>query len=320
MVPPAEARAQSAPAGKTRKEAAELAAQTADFLANVTTASYDDDDAVLATLKRHPLKKRKPGSKWNGRVAGMTLQEYRERKWSVDACYAKVERRGPSWSMRSPLPSSHGKKNNNFQVGDVFRGFNATLPTPPSFTMGIQFIQRPKEETKGPAEYQIKSTMDPTGHPTIPKNMGARFGSEVLEPRDPTGPAPGDYEADAVKHSSTLKSLPSYRMQGREAWKPPTAAPGPGIGEYDYTNATKHGKLTPIQWNMQGKSELTPIQWDKQGRLIPTKEGKIPLGQRQYSTPGPDHYHGPGAGAKTNPNRPFAPSWKFLGEPRGLRA
>merc|ERR1719238_2180060 len=114
----------------------------------------------------------------------------------------------------------------------------------------------------------------------IPKNTGARFGSEVLEPRDPTGPAPGDYDPSAAVHSSTIKSTPNFTIQGREAWKAPTVAPGPGIGSYDYSKATRIGKLTPIHWNMQGKTE--PLE--------------RPLGQRQYEAPGPAHYNGPGTG------------------------
>merc|ERR1711865_1097049 len=138
---------------------------------------------------------------------------YRERKWRVDACYAKVERRGPSYSMRKFTPSSFTKKNNNFQVGDVFRGMNATMASSPSYSMGVQPFFPPRDTSQGPAEYAIQSTMDPSKHPTISKNTGARFGSEVLEPRDPAGPAPGDYDPNAIIHSSTLKKPPNFTIQ-----------------------------------------------------------------------------------------------------------
>lgn len=293
-----------APTGK-KAESPNKSAAVALLAATAPSAENDENDA-LANLKRPPQKKRNPGKKWDGRLAGMSLKEYRERKWSVDACYAKVERRGPSFSMRPSLSYGGllgGKKNDNFTVGDVFRSFSATLPTAPSFSMGVTSFNPPRDRSQGPAEYPIKSTMDPGIHPTCPKNRGARFGSEVLEPRDPPGPAPGNYDADAIDNSSTIKKPPNFTIQGREAWRAPTTAPGPGVGEYDYTKAMRTGKLTPICWNAQGKTE--PL--------------KIPLGQRQYSTPAPDHYHGPGAGAKSNPMKLTAPQWKFGGEPRGLR-
>jgi len=249
------------------------------------------------------VKKRNPNGKWDGRVSGMSLQEYRERKWSVDACYAKIERRGPKFSMRPMLPSTFTKKNNNFQVGDVFRGFDATMKGSPSFSMGVQYFNPPVDTSQGPAEYAIKSTMDPSQHPTIGKNCGARFGSEVLEPRDPTGPAPGDYDPNAVIHSSTLKKPPNFTIQGREAWAPRSTAPGPGVGEYPYEHCTRVGKLTPIHYGIQGKTE--PLE--------------RPLGERQYQRPGPSHYNCPGAGGKTDGYKAQAPNWKFGSESRGLR-
>lgn len=205
--------------------------------------------------------------------------------------------------MRASLPSHLGKKNHDPVLSiDVFRSFSATLPTPPSFSIGIKEIKMPVETSQ--EQYTIKSTMDPSGHPTVPKHCGARFGSEVLETRDPPGPAPGNYEdGDAAKHSSTIKKLPNFTIQGRESWKPPTAAPGPGIGSYDFSQALRTGKLTPIRWTHQGKED--PL--------------RKPLGSKQYQTPGPDHYKCPGAGAKVNPTKYQSPLWKFGSESRGLR-
>lgn len=255
------------------------------------------------------MKKRNPNSKWDGRVAGMSVKEYRDRKWSVDAAYAKVERRGPAWSIRRPLPNFLGKRNTNFAVGDVIKSLKYTQRSVPEFTMGIQPFQPAPEKTQGPAEYRIPSTMDPIRHPAIPKHTGPRFGSETLNPRDPQGPAPGDYNPDAIVHSSTLKRPPNFTIQGREAWKPPTTAPGPGVGEFPgLEKALRTGKITPIKWTMQGKTEpLDP-----------------PLGSAQYETPSPAHYHGPGAGVawpmhKKNPNIHWAPIWKMGSESRGLR-
>lgn len=296
-------RAHSEPPGKAQT------ASAGDLLA-ATSASgpYEDDDPILATLKRLPMKKRNPAStKWDGRVSGMSLKEYREKKWSVDACFGKVMRGGPSYTMRKPLPATFGKRNNNFQVGDVFRGYNATNYVGPSFSMGIQYFNPEKESSQGPAEYGIKSTMDPSRHPSIPKNTGARFGSEVLEPRDPSGPAPGDYDAGAIVHSSGLKRPPNFTIQGREAWAPRTTAPGPGVGEFKFENATRLGKMTPVTYSMQGKTE--PLE--------------KPLGSRQFVGPGPAHYNCPGAPGenmlKASPSNHQVPLWKFGSEARGLR-
>jgi len=327
-------KSQSGAAGKTGKSASAselLSGTTASSL----TAPYDkeDDDPILATLKRTPLKKRSPAAKWDGRVSAMSLQEYRERKWSIDAAYGKVERRGPTFSIRRQLPSflDLGKKNTNFSVGDVAKAFDATLRSPPSFSMGIQYsCMAPDLTSQGPAEYSIPSTMDPSSHPTIPKNSGARFGSEVLQPRDPTGPAPGDYDPDAVDNSSTLKRPPKVTIQGREAWRPPTQAPGPGVGEYDISKAVRTGKLTPITWGITDTGAI--LRAKKEAAEKKKTEGKtvgletlidaqMPLGSGQYETPGPAHYNGPGTRGQSfrHPMRHNAPIWKFGSEPRGLR-
>lgn len=263
----------------------------------------DEDDPILATLKRTVLRKRNPNAKWDGKLAGMSIQEYRERKWSVDACYAKVERRGPSYSIRRPLPNFFGKRNDNFAAGDVIKSLNATLRHSPSFTMAPSPFQPAPEKTQGPAEYKIASTMDPNKHPTIPKNCGARFGSEVLNPRDPAGPAPGDYDANAIIHSSGIRKQPNFTIQGREAWKARTEAPGPGVGEFPgMDKVLRNGFMTPIRYGMQGKTEpLDP-----------------PLGERQYESPSPAHYHGT-EGVNTDGYKAKAPLWKFGSESRGLR-
>jgi len=291
-------RAESAPPGKS--------ASATDVLSPKNNNVYDEDDPILMTLKRPPVKKRNPAAKFDGRVSNMSLQEYRERKWSVDACYAKMERRGPAFSMRRMVPRSDslGKKNTNFCNGDPVGAFNSLLRHAPECTMAPKFFNPPKELSQGPAEYAIPSSMDPFPHPTIGKNNGARFGSEVLQPRDPTGPAPGDYDPDAIDKSSTLKKQPNFSIQGREAWRPPQAAPGPGVGEYKYETSTRVGKMTPLRYTMAGKTE--PLA--------------RPLGARQYQLPGPPHYKPPDAWHKDHPMKQAAPVWKFGSEARGLRS
>jgi hypothetical protein len=295
MAPPNTTEEQSAPSSPSKDKS--LGNDATETMGDTTGASGPDEneDPILAKLKRPARKKRNPNAKWDGRLAGMSVKEYRERKWSVDACYAKVERRGPSFSFRPSLPSSFEKKNNNFQVGDVFRSFNATLPAAPSCSMGVRVEINEKETSQGPAEYPFKSTMDPSTHPTAPKNRGARFGSEVLQPRDPPGPAPGNYEVDGITASSAIKTVPTFTIQGREAWRASTAPPGPDPGEYNFTGAMKHGNLTPIQWNMMGKLRAP----------------------QPSQVPGP-HYTIPGLAEKI-PVKNQAPLWKFGGEPRGLR-
>jgi len=296
--------------GMSKSQSSPVEATAAGELLSTGVSSpgrYDDDDPVLLTLKKSPVRKKNPNAKWDGKVAGMTLGEYRARKWSVDACFGKVQRGGPSYSMRPSLPSSFFKKNNNFQVGDVFRGMRATQPEGPSFSMGVAEMNGyARDLSQGPAEYQIASCMDPVKHPTITKNTGARFGSECLEPRDPgKNPAPGDYDANAVNHSSHIKKAANYTMQGREAWAPRTTAAGPGVGEYPgMMKAMRTGKLSPLTWNMQGKTApLDP-----------------PLGSRQYPSPAPCHYKCPGAGGSTDIYKSQAPNWVFGKESRGLRA
>jgi hypothetical protein len=275
-----------------------------------------EDEIMLEKIKEHMKKtlgpkalapkRRIPGMPWNGRVEGMSVDEYRELKWSVDACFAKVERRGPKFSIRAPLPSIFAKKTGNQGLMlDVLRSYETTLRSVPKWTCSMHPLPIALHATPGP-EYHIKSTMDPSQHPTIPKTTGPRFGAEVLNPRDPTGPAPGDYDPNAIIHSSTIKSCPNLTIQGREAWREPTAPPGPGVGEYKYEHAMRTGKLTPLQYKMQGRNE--------------------PVIKPSGISPGPPHYFRCSAGQeksvkhlKFNPTLNQAPIWKFGCEPRGLR-
>jgi len=273
---------------------------------------YDDiEDPLLSSLKRPKKKKKNPNAPWDGKVAGMTLKEYKERKWSVDACYSKIQRGGPSFSMRPGrmvCPASFVKKNKNFQVGDVFRSMRATLPEAPSYGMGVQTMcQGEKERSQGPAEYGFKSVMDPSKHPTVAKNTGARFGSETLNPKDESMPAPGNYDVECYVNTSSVKRMPTYICGGREAWAPRSQAPQAELGEYHtkaFEGSMKHGKLTPLMYNMQGKSfPLDP-----------------PLGQRSHQTPAAPHYGNPGAWPeKVNPNKPSSICFKVGSESRGLR-
>merc|ERR1711948_29858 len=142
-----------------------------------------------------------------------------------------------------------------------------------------------KELSQGPAQYRIPSTMDCTGHPTHSKDQGRKFGTERLLVNDEAQPAPGDYDTMCYEKSGRYKKQPNYSIQGREAWRDPTAAPGPGVGEYKYEKVTRVGKITTQKWTLQGKTE--PIE--------------PPRGSRRYIPPGPPDYNTIGAGAK-NPH------------------
>merc|ERR1719491_776204 len=196
-----------------------------------------------------------------------------------------------------------GKRPNNFQVGDIHRSLSCTLPVAPSHSMGMQSFQPPLEKSPGPMEYKMKSTMDPNSHPTAPKHTGPRFGTEILLASDGTGlPGPGEYDVhNTFINSSAVKKRPNFTIQGREAWRPRTEAPGPGIGAYDYDQATRVGKITPIHWTAQGKTE--PLA--------------KPRGERRYISPGPAHYDCPGAGSRNEKvNKEKEPQFKFGTESR----
>lgn len=283
------------------------ASEASKSASGVLADALQQEDPELAKLTRKPPKKRVPGSRWDGRVSGMSVQEYRELKWGVDAGYKRVQSKGagPSYTMRASLPIFIGKKTTNFQVGDIQRCYSATFPNSPAWSMGLQSFKTPEDKSPGPTEYKLRSTMDPNKHPTCPKNTGPRFGTETLLSSDGSGlPGPGEYDTiKAMEKSSAIKTRPRVNIQGREAWRDPTAAPGPGIGEYDYQQATRVGKITPIKWTAQGKTE--PLA--------------KPRGSRRYISPGPDHYNPPGAGAKNElVNRLKAPEWKLGSESRGL--
>lgn len=248
-------------------------------------------------------RRRKPGAKWDGRVSSLSLAEYREMKWSMDAAYNSVLRRGPSYTCRPQLQRRTQSATNVMLTPDVCKALDATRPSGPCWSMSVQLLNSMHDASPGPAQYMVPSTMNPNKHPTIPKNTGPKFGTEVLQANDEDAPAPGQYTVDNYEASARIKRSPSYSCQGREAWREPTRAPGPGVGEYEYPFVTRTGKITPSRYTMQGKTE--PLE--------------KPRGERRYILPGPGHYPVPGAGAKNdNVARHRSPMWRFGRELRGL--
>lgn len=275
-----------------------------------TGASLTQGDSTTAPAKP---KKTKPVLNWDGRVGNISLKEYRERKWSIDACYSRVQRVGPAYSLRPNVTFGRAKSNPVFCRGDPHKCMDMTKPHGPSFSCGQATIADSLIRSPGPAAYMLKTTMDPNGHPTIRKNRGARFGTELLAATDEAGPGPGEYDdVKAFKRSAACKEMPAFTTQGREAWREKPVAPGPGVGDYPgLEHCTRVGKHTPITYTVQGKTE--PIE--------PARGA-----ERISQQPGPAHYAVPGAGvagdkdaaknqhcSKTRP-----PEWKQGRESRGL--
>merc|ERR1712039_919074 len=198
-------------------------------------------------------------------------------------------RGGPSYTCRPAPPLRSRSAYDVLLPIDPATSYNKTaIHQVPSYSLGRDTIGEAKERSQGPAQYRIKSSIDFGNHPTLSKDggrHGMRFGTEKLLVNDEAQPAPGDYDTSGYEKTGRYKKMPNYSIEGREAWRDPTAAPGPGVGEYKYEQAMRTGKLHPTKWTMQGKTE--PID--------------PPRGSRRYIPPGPPDYNTIGAGAK-NPH------------------
>jgi len=287
-------------------------AATADFNAtanlDLTIKPGTDLDALALTesAQARRRKKRNPGMKWDGRFDRMSLEEYREKKWSLDACFAKTKRSGPAFTCR---PALHVRQmasgSDNRLLLNTFAAYDATHRVASSYSMGLLPLCGEIERSKGPAEYKVQSTMDSRGNPMIPKHQGTTFGSEVLLVDDEVTPAPGDYDKEAFKASARIPRAPKYSMAGREAFidQAGAAAYEPAPGEYDTNHKFCTGKDTPVEWTAQGKTEPR----------------NPPTGSRMCVPPGPAHYKPPGGGARNNhcaSHRP--PAYTLPQEVRGL--
>merc|ERR1712070_674082 len=120
-----------------------------------------------------------------------------------------------------------------------------------------------------------------------------------------------------IVHSSTIKKSRVVVIQGREAWRPRTEAPGPGVGEYKYEQANRNGKLTPLRFTIQGRNEPSPD--GKSKRLTSIDPGPGPphyfrssgcaeKGDKKQPVPG-STWHLPQK--NYNPTKLQAPIWKF---------
>eukprot|EP00928_Gymnodinium_smaydae_P038686 TRINITY_DN26631_c0_g1_i1.p1 TRINITY_DN26631_c0_g1~~TRINITY_DN26631_c0_g1_i1.p1 ORF type:complete len:382 (-),score=75.71 TRINITY_DN26631_c0_g1_i1:141-1211(-) len=249
------------------------------FEAAAAELEESEDAAILKRLEalapRRAPKLRGPGLRWDGRVSNLTLKEFREKRWGLDAGIRATLRGKPSWSMRGQLPNplspSFSNRQPTFQRGDVHAAVRATRYIGPSWSMGcLPALPTARAAKPGPGDYTVNSAMDPAGHPTIPKNTGQRFlstgrGGGASAPRLGV-PGPGEYEElQAASRSSVIPTRPVWSLAGREAWEPSTAASGPEPGEYDVSKVVKNGKITPNRWTMAGR--LDPASDGK--RMLP---------------------------------------------------
>lgn len=225
-------------------------------------------------------------------------------KWGIDSAWRGTQRSGPIYSMRPCVYPPSKRVDDPVLKIHVFPAFNASKPIGPSFSMGPLLIGESQNGNVGPGHYTVQSTMDPGGHPVIPKHRGAQMGCGVLAAIDEPSPAPGDYDAEAFKKSARIKRSASWTALGREAWAPRSEAPGPTPGEYSFDHCEKTGKKTPFRWSFGDK--LEPVN--------------PPRGTSRIPYPGPHDYKPPGhIGAKCQyPNLPKPPGLGFGSLPRGL--
>lgn len=275
------------------------------------TVSAEGDVTVPSpnmSLKKTPQKRKlKPGQRWDGRLQGLSVEDYRDLKWNLDAAFGKTMRGGPSFTMRPNVSFGKVKSLPTFTSGDPVKALDAVRPSPPNYSMGKSHgSHRVYERSPGPAHYTQGSYMDSKKHPIFKKAMGAMWSREMMSGgQDEDTPAPGKYDHMQYLNSGACKRASNYSIKGREAWQPRSEAPGPGVGEYEIT-AMRFGKDTPISWTAQGKT-------------LP----KIPArGSRAYVGPGPGAYDNPGSGDREEPptgsNLPSNPYYGFSRAVRGL--
>lgn len=277
--------------------------------------SEEDKEIMMKLIKTcKPTPKRKAGSKWDGKVSQLSLKEYREMKWGVDAGFNRTNRIGPHFSMRPQVNfgsllqrSSYLPPDKTVFVGcDVHKSLEKVRYIGPSFSMGSLPTVFEKDKSPGPAEYALATTLN-TGIDNKPwiERESSIVKKSVPAPPPAKSPGPGEYELDRYENNSVYRKLPNWTCTGREAWAARKGAQGPSPGEYDISKVMKNGKICPPTYTCQGKTE--PIQ--------------PPRGaERVCGTPAPWTYDPPGAPnclsphcAKTRP-----PHWPMQKEPRGL--
>lgn len=283
-----------------------MSASAPDLTLGSAAAEEEDLNVAGGKLPNGKLPRRmKPGARWDGRASSLSLKDFKELRRGVDAGYNRCMRGGPSFTMRANVRPPVMRKTAAFATGDVIRAFEYVQGSVPQYSMGMQPHWSATERSPGPLAYSVPSVMDPRPHVVCPKNRGATFGTERLHFKDPPGPGPGEYGDGSDAVNQRYNKPPNFTIQGRESWAPRTAAPGPGVGEYDYMRTMRNGKTTSVHWTMLDKGE-------------PPERA---LGSRSCPGPGPPHYHPPGAGAKNqdvSSTKPRVPCFRFNRELRGI--
>lgn len=266
------------------------------------TQAFPDIESHSQSCSSWKASKRKPGARWDGRVSSLTLEEYRSLKWSKEASMRFSVKQGPSYTIRGLLPTRIRSMPNLQRLTDVCKALDMVKPKAPTFTMGLSLIGGFEDQSPGPLQYKVPSTMDPKPHPTIRKSTGPRFGGEAPLCNDEERPGPGQYSTENYQATGRVKRCASYTIQGREAWFPSTAPPAPGVGEYKVAGLTNKGAVTSSKWTMCTKGS----SGDQ-------------MASAAVVFPGPAHYNVPGAGSRNKyvaAQRPVA--WKWGTDERGL--
>jgi len=271
----------------------------------------DDFEDIVLGPSPGKQRRRRTDVGWNGRVAGLNLQQYRELKWGADGwkSQSKMSSR-PSYTMRPACTFGASKPTTDtFVRGNIHDSFFAVRGGAPSYSMGRYPNAGFDLRSPGPC-MKPPSIMDPVGHPTMKKSVGSRFSTGGILHADVPTPGPGQYDHMSELKNSKAVRYPEHIIQGREAWYEAKPDLGPAVGAYDVggmQTAMKNGMDTPVRYSCRIKGE----------------ELAVPVGERKYILPGPAHYNPPGAGFSArneHVTRDKAPVWKFARCARGLVA
>ncbi|CAJ1405202.1 unnamed protein product [Effrenium voratum] len=158
----------SAEVARVMAEAASLVEETWKDLAGSPRKSKSPSSF------RESLRKGQRKGKWNGRVTDLTMKEYRDMKWGMDAGYRAALRVGPKWSFRGSLSKPLRMNSDGMLDTNVAKAYDACYNSAPKVTFGKTLIgvKDPLADNPGP-QYLVPSTMQTSGHPTIWKHAGA---------------------------------------------------------------------------------------------------------------------------------------------------
>mmetsp|Transcript_56276 Transcript_56276/g.131859 ORF Transcript_56276/g.131859 Transcript_56276/m.131859 type:complete len:428 (-) Transcript_56276:63-1346(-) len=293
------------PAEPVASDSTVVAVAASPSAASDAEAAKEDDAALLQRISSTRKEKpRKPGVRWNGRVNGLTLEEYREKKWGTQAGWAMVTRGGPKYSFRTQV-REHTRSSPVFCTGDPTAARMRLLRSTPSWSMNLSVSYKEHDKSPGPSEYMLKNTMGPERHPTIRKAYGATFGlpdpPKIMKP----SPGPGENHTYLMEKWSKYPNPPRILIQGRND-KIQVEPPGPGVGQYQLGNMTRVGKLAVLGCVTIPEGGKAP--------------GDTPIRERGLSSPAPGEYDVPGTKKCRNHyiNQTKPPGWSLAKEPRGL--